>query len=582
MMSASNGSKQVQPILPEEYTPFHEESDKFFDKSKYRAYGSLDDDVEDAGRLFHPTWIDVPRDFVDRQSEEAEKFNGLLAQHLPTSIQTLTCDLEGWTFECADKAANVTLQVTNNELGSLSVDATSNEMARKYLDGMRTKLRCIIQAPSDLEWSSTGFAITLLQLAEEVVVWQRIWEEELARRERKKDEPRTWNATKIKGWNSLLDNPNGMDLSTIQDTTMDNLHGIKLSGIEDAVKQILDAGHIDIETGKLIQMRILHVEPVFRADLMARFLSRKEKILKELLNMPYRFLRECVSRKTIPRGSSDDTKEALAHELAQPTMTFHGAPRRVIESIVRYGFIIPGEKVGNTGKKLDIRCGSSFGKGIYSTPDPMYASCYLSYQGGKPGFVHQPSEVPGMRLVICSKLMGRPVRVGREDARRTTELYTNDAHSHVSWDGYQYVVFDSAQIIPCFVLHLDWGAEEAREEFDAINASPDAYFGRHSNQKTSKRMQLEPEDCPGNIQRKKRNLKAAAEKWFPYGFGAAEGTSFKIEDVADYSDHEETYGEFQYERIEQDREVREHVLESGGSWFDEYKMVRKGKAQVDT
>ncbi len=49
---------------------------------------------------------------------------------------------------------------------------------------------------------------------------------------------------------------------------------------------------------------------------------------------------------------------------------------------------------------------------------------------------------------------------------------------------------------------------------------------------------------PGDIQREKEEKKAAATKWFPYGFGTATGTRFVIEEITSVSDDEEEYGDW--------------------------------------
>ena len=50
-----------------------------------------------------------------------------------------------------------------------------------------------------------------------------------------------------------------------------------------------------------------------------------------------------------------------------------------------------------------------------------------------------------------------------------------------------------------------------------------------------------------------------------------------IEDMADVSDDGEEFGDFQYQRIEQENEISNGRLAAGGNWFDEYQTVRKTK-----
>ena len=221
--------------------------------------------------------------------------------------------------------------------------------------------------------------------------------------------------------------------------------------------------------------RILHVEPVFRNNLVSAFLNRKQQIHDELLSMPRGSLRASVSRTAIPRNSREDTKEGLAEYLSRPRVTFHGAPRRVIGSIVRYGFLVPGSRIGNSSQTLDVRCGSTYGRGIYSSPDATFASAYLDYESGMIQ-LSQPSEVPGMRLIVCATLMGRALTVSRDGAWRVEDVLDNNAHSHTSEDGLQYIVFASSQIIPCYVLHLDYGADSAKVCCSKVKSSSPQYL----------------------------------------------------------------------------------------------------------
>ena len=89
-------------------------------------------------------------------------------------------------------------------------------------------------------------------------------------------------------------------------------------------------------------------------------------------------------------------------------------------------------------------------------------------------------------------------------------------------------------------------------------------------------------DCPGARKAKKEALKAAAAKWFPYGYGPSTGTNFVIEEIGYVSEDEEEFGDFQALRAEQEKGVAE-IARRGGekeSWFDQYQTVRYTKKQV--
>lgn len=353
--------------------------------------------------------------------------------------------------------------------------------------------------------------------------------------------------------------------------------------IKDAAIGILGTPIEKICDGIRDQYRILHVEAVFREDLVQSFKLKQKQISQELLSMGYSKLRKCVSSTAVRPGSSEDTLERLAEELAVPRVTFHGAPRHCIQSIVRYGFAIPGTEIGTSGTKLRQSHGSSFGNGVYSSPDSTYASHFLSYQAGSGTKLQRPCNLPGLRLIVCATLMGLPIAVDSRDAHDVDSLLGRHCHSHVSRNELEYIVFHSAQIIPVYVLHLDYGAEYAKAEHTKLASDPIDYF-RHRRKERSASPQDEEwkqwYESESGAGRKKDALKAAAKKLFPFGFGPEQGTAFVVEDMADNSDDEEMYGDFQYQRIEQDEEVTDGKLWKGTSWFDEYQLVRKTDKHV--
>jgi hypothetical protein len=100
---------------------------------------------------------------------------------------------------------------------------------------------------------------------------------------------------------------------------------------------------------------------------------------------------------------------------------------------------------------------------------------------------------------------------------------------------------------------------------------------------------------PGAKQRKKEQLLAKGQKFFAYGFGLVGGSKLVVEDVADVSEDEEDYGEYQLVRAgaegartsvwdegwgkegENDDEGKEWDKLEGTTLFDEYGTARKAK-----
>lgn len=164
-------------------------------------------------------------------------------------------------------------------------------------------------------------------------------------------------------------------------------------------------------------------------------------------------------------------------------------------------------------------------------------------------------------------------------------LSREDAHSHVSPDGFEYIVFKPSQIIHCYVLHCVYGAAEARQEYSVAAKIREQWQEPASTKKPSRGAAAFPSETleaqfPAAAKAKKAGMKASAMKYFPYGFGSATGTSFLIEEVGEVDDDEEAYGSYQAERGKYGRESRSGVV---GNWFDEYQTARtsKGKVEVD-
>ncbi|KAF2230984.1 hypothetical protein EV356DRAFT_507945 [Viridothelium virens] len=138
----------------------------------------------------------------------------------------------------------------------------------------------------------------------------------------------------------------------------------------------------------------------------------------------------------------------------------------------------------------------------------------------------------------------------------------------------EYVVFDPAQILPCYVLHLDWGAfQNVTKRLSQFQKNP---IGKPKAGAEAFRSAYSSD--PGDRQRLKEAKKAAAAKWFPYGFGPATGSKFIIEEIGEIDDDEESYGDYQEER--QDGVQKVNIWECdgetlGSTQFDQYPEERR-------
>lgn len=71
-------------------------------------------------------------------------------------------------------------------------------------------------------------------------------------------------------------------------------------------------------------------------------------------------------------------------------------------------------------------------------------------------------ELAGLKLIVCATIMGRCRYMTRDAYWFSQAEPWPGAHSHVADDMLEYVVFNEAQIIPCYVIHLDLGRDVAR------------------------------------------------------------------------------------------------------------------------
>jgi hypothetical protein len=402
-----------------------------------------------------------------------------------------------------------------------------------------------------------GFGVMLLQMGEEALSYLEGF-----------ITPDGWDATSG-DWRSVLTNTMVVDLRTVNGTA----------------QFLLGKSITQILTDLPQELRVLHVEPVFRDDLIAKFTHKRQEMREHLATLNPSSLRQCIG-KTQLRGSGNTRSsiETMAEIFTTSKATFHGAPRNVMQSIVRYGFVVPGQDIGETGVKNDIVCGASFGIGIYSSPSIEFASTY-AYDDSCRDQWRNPADVPGIRIVVCATLTERPLQVLRSETRRTKGLASNQADSRVSPIDLEYIVFDAAQIIPCYVLNLDYGSEQARWHFAAFRDKPQKNFKAPSKLQSGVDWgtQAEFEDCPVAKQAKKEALKAAASKWFPYGFGPATVSNFVIEKIGDVSDDEENHGELQELRGQQEDDWEAlHISQTveKTSWFDETVRITKKQVQV--
>lgn len=327
------------------------------------------------------------------------------------------------------------------------------------------------------------------------------------------------------------------------------------------------------------QFRVLHVESVLRNDLYHKFKDCQERMYNLLATQPRNLLKKCVPPGQL-EGHDRDTQASMAKYLTTPKMTFHGTSNRFVPSIVRNGFLAPGTKHPETHQPLPVRCGSTYGQGIYSSPSAEFS---LSYSGSEA----RPTTTTGfwgLKLFVCATIMGRPAQMTRADDWMLRSKPFENADSHVGNNNMEYIVFDNAQILPCYVIHLDWGKDNEKY-FEDVAMDRAAFIARAPRQHPK----LSREDiAPGDRQRMKEGLVAKAAKYFPYGYGPATGTRFVVEEVGEVDEDEEEYGDYQSLRIDdndagkdfwdwEEEDTKQQKVEPM-SKFDEYTKFKFGNA----
>jgi hypothetical protein len=284
------------------------------------------------------------------------------------------------------------------------------------------------------------------------------------------------------------------------------------------------------------EFRVVHIEQVLRADLARNFQSFQSNLRHTLSRCSTEELRRYVPSELRNRRSED-----MVDQLVRPRLTFHGTQRNFVPSIVRHGFSMPGTVNLTTGEVHEIRCGSTYGRGIYQSPNAEFS---LSYTGSD-GERTSADQFFGLKLFVCATIMGRARAITRDDEWYDESKPLEGADSHVGNNGVEWVVFNTAQVIPVYVIHLDWGAENVKF-FSEIPQDPEAWTSRLSSSKRLNKRRIEGQAMlPGDRQRNKEAVYAKAAKYFPYGYGPATGTKFVVEEVGEISEDEEVYGDYQ-------------------------------------
>ncbi|KAJ4489940.1 hypothetical protein J3R30DRAFT_3278078 [Lentinula aciculospora] len=343
----------------------------------------------------------------------------------------------------------------------------------------------------------------------------------------------------------------------------DSPHNFDLDSVANTAQDFLGLTPTQICNDILPEYRVVHVESIIRKDLSQRFSDFQDQLRSKLMQRPLAELRKFVPPDQRHVGASH--REDFVEYIVKPKLTFHGTRPDLVPSIVRYGFLKPGSMHPQTGTPLPVRCGSTYGRGIYSSPSSAFSLAYsgLQCEATKPG------GISGLKLLVCATILGRHVQMSRNDNWKEQSKPYPGSDSHIANSGQEYIVFDNAQILPCYVVHLEWISSSQADEFVSNK------LGR-----SGKRPRIDQNDIssPGDKQRLKENRLAQARKFFAYGFGPVSGSDIVVEDIADIEDDEEDYGEYQTDRLDNVEKVDiwSYTL-AGETEKDEYSSQRKAR-----
>jgi hypothetical protein len=433
--------------------------------------------------------------------------------------------------------------------------------SRRQIDSIRWSLRDSVASElASCEKLLTIFTsgIITLRLLEELTGYVQEYRKQFLLAP--KDKSKYWDISKTNNINILLDRRLEMK-------------GVDLDSIQGAATELLGKSPAQICTDILPDWRILHCENILRQDHLNKFRHFQQGLRERLMEETTQHLKDCVPREYRRSRDGVASKEQLVEYLTQVRTTFHGTRREIVPSIVQHGFLKPGDVHPLTKKALPIFNGSVYGQGIYTSPVPSYA---LLYSEGD-DVETTPSQLPGLKLLICAVVMGRTACLHWGDNwMDQTEPYPK-SDSHVNDSQLAYIAFNSAQVLPCYVLHVDWTGK-SDEEIDFASE----FLSRYSTGPLGKRKKPNNEESfmPGDKQRKKQELIAKGQKFFAYGFGPVDGKKLVIEDVAEIDDDEEDYGEYQAARMDtetQNANIWGWGTLEGETHYDEYAPARKSR-----
>jgi hypothetical protein len=497
----------------------------------------------------------------DRFAKHLEEVDQLLHEHAPREVSWISGSLstEKLEYHFPEVTLHINFQRHGNPMISHKIE--NKTLGRKWVDGLRAELREEYNARSSALDSVMELLVLVLDMAEHVAAYldgHNYPDREL----------------KMRLLEDKAENAHSVDIDNVQDV-VSRFIGTKPKVFLDSLMERLDRDG----TEYLGISRVVHCEAIARSNLTQRFLQAQETLRAKLEQFSSGKLRECIPhelRRTFT-GNSGRIKSEMIDYLCKPRLTYHGTKASSVPSIVQHGFLKPGSLHPKTRLPVPVRCGSTYGLGIYTSPDPFFA---MSYAREDRGADSSYQTIYGSKLVVCLTLMGRSAAVLRSDEWRSESDPMLDADSHCSSNGLEYIVFDSAHVLPCYVIHMDWGQKRTQEIVTSnITALKMQRYAERRDAEQERRRNEYNCSSPGDLKRAKAERLAQARKFFAYGFGPVAGSRIVIEDIADVDDDEEDYGDYQLQRVDAHDPKQKSVWEddefTGAGIKDQYRHERR-------
>jgi len=205
----------------------------------------------------------------------------------------------------------------------------------------------------------------------------------------------------------------------------------ELTNDQQAIKDLYpqDEAPAGIALNKLVQM---HRHKYLPQSQLVEFITKMST-----QGVTARKVENIIQADLVPRFERkwQELREKYPSLNVEPKLAWHGTSDASIENIRRQGLLVPG-KDNAVGHLNDS---GWWGKGIYLSPTASYS---LSYMRGNRG------------LFLVSVLMGKALSLGqheRMDGRPVKDGYD----SHIAEHGQEYVIFDEAQILPCYLIEVN-------------------------------------------------------------------------------------------------------------------------------